>query len=202
MEVELKSSPVVKKTSFFVRGKRIGIRDFPNKNTIRWNPNRKQIVCEAVVQGFLTENQILSMYPNFSAKELSTMVKLYKIEGLTCLKKTRESKSNIPIFLDEPDLSKLEISGYTLSSNGTLAGPNDQEIRLTPLGTKVMQVLILNKGEVVSDRQMFGFIYGDKKMPEKKIFQVLVCRIRNAIKQTFGIDPIITHWGRGYSINM
>lgn len=81
---------------------------------------------------------------------------------------------------------------------------NDKMLDLTNTEYKIVELLALHKGSTMHKEIFFEHIYsGDIEMPEMKIIDVFVCKIRKKIADVCGYDPgyIQTMWGRGYVMN-
>lgn len=70
---------------------------------------------------------------------------------------------------------------------------------LTATEAKLLTALALDPSKVFSKDELMDHMYGGDDEPEKKIVDVLVCKLRNKlIEMNNGLDVIETNWGRGY----
>ena len=77
------------------------------------------------------------------------------------------------------------------------------EFGLTSYESKLLTVLILNSEKVVTKEYLLDVMYAtrisDKDIPDLKIIDVFVCKVRKKLALFYDIE-IITHWGKGYEL--
>jgi two-component system cell cycle response regulator CtrA len=61
-------------------------------------------------------------------------------------------------------------------------------INLTYKEYTLLEVLALKKGLIVFKNAILRHLYKDQEEPDKKIIDVLVCKIRNKFKQGYSAD--------------
>jgi two-component system cell cycle response regulator CtrA len=73
------------------------------------------------------------------------------------------------------------------------------EFKLTPLEKAILTILYRSKNTTSKDK-LYSLLYANipGKVPEIKIIDVLICKMRKKLKQ-FDIE-IKTIWGQGYSL--
>jgi two-component system cell cycle response regulator CtrA len=86
----------------------------------------------------------------------------------------------------------LHSATRTVESNGIL-------VKLTRKEFALMELLTLNAGAIVSRDSVFDYLYGGENIPEVKILDVFICKIRGKLRRS-GLDLIETVWGRGYRV--
>lgn len=73
---------------------------------------------------------------------------------------------------------------------------------LTGKEAALLAALYARKGALMSSDSLMDALYGDRfEMPEIKIVQVFVCKVRRKLRLHMNCDPIDTHWGRGFSLS-
>lgn len=78
----------------------------------------------------------------------------------------------------------------------------DKELALTRRERAIMKVLMQRADRLTSKQTLIANIYDDNEIPEEKIVDVFVCKIRKKIKDLGGDGRIIkTAWGAGYMIS-
>jgi len=76
----------------------------------------------------------------------------------------------------------------------------DDGVHLTRAEYAIVEKLALNKGLVRRDA-IFDSVYGlTDELPDSKIIDVFICKLRKKMIDVCGYDPIKTHWGLGYSL--
>lgn len=85
----------------------------------------------------------------------------------------------------------LDRTARTVEANGIL-------VRLTRKEFDLMELLTV-RGDVVSRDQVFDYLYGGVDMPDPKILDVFICKIRGKLRRS-GLNLIETVWGRGYKV--
>jgi two-component system cell cycle response regulator CtrA len=95
----------------------------------------------------------------------------------------------------------LHSAARTVEANGIC-------VKLTRKEFALMELLTLaahradpyseGKG-LVTREQVFDYLYGGENIPEVKILDVFICKIRGKLRRS-GLDLIQTVWGRGYRI--
>lgn len=100
--------------------------------------------------------------------------------------------------------SMIQVGDLMLNLNERSAQINGKIIDLTNTEYKILELLMLHKGSTLHKEIFFEHIYSSGiDVPEVKIIDVFVCKIRKKISDACGYDPgyIQTIWGRGYVLN-
>lgn len=95
-------------------------------------------------------------------------------------------------------LLELDLKEKTLCAAG-------KKIDLTNTEYKILELLMLHKGSTLHKDIFFEYIYsGSIEVPEAKIIDVFVCKIRKKLIDACGFDLnyIQTVWGRGYVLEV
>lgn len=192
------------KTCFEYEGRITHISQFPEPTVARWGSKRKRILCEAILSGFMTPEELSKLYPKFTPGELKVWAELYKETGQKFLKgKDLEHIPIIPqkLLNDSHSSEVVSTSKFTLHPNDSLVHNLDGKVlRLLPGEARVLRILFHNKGTVVLKAEMLVGLYGQGPYPGQKILDVRISMIRKKMKENLGEVCILTHWGRGYSV--
>ncbi|MBE8219953.1 MAG: response regulator transcription factor [Alphaproteobacteria bacterium] len=98
--------------------------------------------------------------------------------------------------------SLLEFGGLTLDMSTYEVRVADRLVDLTNKEYKILEILCLRGGGIVTKGHFLDHLYNGMDEPEIKIIDVFVCNLRKKIKGSGINDPIIeTLWGRGYRIH-
>jgi two-component system cell cycle response regulator CtrA len=72
-------------------------------------------------------------------------------------------------------------------------------VNLTPREYEILEFLSLRKGTVLTKEMFLDRLYAGGHVPELKIIDIFVCKLRQKLAQaTGGSHYIETVWGRGY----
>jgi two-component system cell cycle response regulator CtrA len=85
----------------------------------------------------------------------------------------------------------LHPTARTVEANGIL-------VKLTRKEFQLMELLTV-RGDIVSREQVFAYLYMGEEIPDVKILDVFICKIRGKLRRS-GLDLIQTVWGRGYKV--
>lgn len=88
---------------------------------------------------------------------------------------------------------KLDLQTYTMYAN-------EQSIVLTENQGKIMELLLLNAGEIVTKDMLFEKIWGTKEYIDENALQVNMTRLKKTIKSLNMEYEIITVRGKGYNL--
>ena len=95
----------------------------------------------------------------------------------------------------------VEVGDLRIDLDSHISTYNNQPIHLTSKEQKVLEVLAMKKGAVVSKESFLNQLYNNDDEPELKIIDVFVCKVRKKLQDVSGgINYIETVWGRGYSL--
>ena len=110
--------------------------------------------------------------------------------------------------LNSPDAAETEdssdeivVRGLTLNTSTKTAFVNGEEVRLTPLEYKILELLILNKGRVFSIEEIYDRVWQEPAINANNTVAVHIRRIREKIE----VNPqnpeyLKVVWGIGYKI--
>ncbi len=76
-----------------------------------------------------------------------------------------------------------------------------QRVPLTAREFDVLELLVQSRGVVMPKQAMLEQLYGTAEVPDRKIIDVFVCKIRRKLRDATGGNGVIdTVWGRGYIV--
>jgi two-component system cell cycle response regulator CtrA len=74
-----------------------------------------------------------------------------------------------------------------------------QAISLSRKEAGILEFMALNKGKVISKEELLDRLYGDAdNIPEPKIIDVFICKMRKKLENAKGVRFLHTAWGQGY----
>ena len=90
--------------------------------------------------------------------------------------------------------SKLEVD-----LDKRLVTVDGNPVHLTGKEYRILELLCLRKGTILTKEMFLNHLYGGTDEPEFKIIDVFVCKLRKKLMQATGGEHYIeTVWGRGY----
>lgn len=76
-----------------------------------------------------------------------------------------------------------------------------QRVPLTAREFDVLELLVQTRGTVMPKQVILEQLYGTVEVPDQKIIDVFVCKIRRKLRDATGGNGVIdTVWGRGYIV--
>lgn len=96
--------------------------------------------------------------------------------------------------------SILRCGAVELHMDSRLAQVNGQDLRLSPTEFRVLQLLMLRKGALVTKTSLMDALYNDPDEPEIKSIDVLIHRLRKRLSAGGAGSLINTVWGAGYIV--
>lgn len=97
--------------------------------------------------------------------------------------------------------SVLTVGALDLHMDSRSAMVSGRDIRLSPSEYKVLELMILRKGSVVSKTALMDLLYGEFDEPDVKSLNVLMHRLRKRLAAV-GLDTLVrTIWGTGYLVD-
>lgn len=97
--------------------------------------------------------------------------------------------------------SLITVGDLTVNIDNQQVKIEKNHVRLTPTEYKILEVLALRKGRLVTKEMLLDDIYGDRRKdePDFKIINVLVSHMRSKLRLISGGQHFIeTVWGRGF----
>lgn len=176
------------------------------KDVIRWTPQRKHMFSEAVKHKLLSKEEFLSRYSISESEFRSWMIRAEQYGPLGL----RGRKFDI-YPLDETAAKDMELamplSGVATFGNLTVdfveksVSVGGQELELTGREYETLELLAMREGQPVSKEMFFTYVYRDAtNLPDMRIFDVFVCKVRKIIAAVSDKKYIKTVWGRGFAL--
>lgn len=97
----------------------------------------------------------------------------------------------------------LSVDGLFIDRSSHKCIYYDEAIVLTPIEFDILWVLCSNRGRVISAKELFEMVWGEKYLDRNNTVMVHIRRIREKLEGTGGDRPRIikTVWGVGYKID-
>jgi two-component system, cell cycle response regulator CtrA len=98
--------------------------------------------------------------------------------------------------------SLIEIGPLTIDLDRFIAKVQSAKLALTPKEFEILAALALRRDQVVGRQQLFNAMYGNEpsEVPDIKIIDVFVCKIRKRLAEAGAPGLIETVWARGYTM--
>jgi len=97
--------------------------------------------------------------------------------------------------------SVIQIGSITVNLDAKTADVGGSRLRLTGKEYQILELLSLRKGTTLSKETLLNHLYGGRDVPEIKIIDVFVCKLRKKLfLPTGGATYIETVWGHGYCL--
>jgi two-component system cell cycle response regulator CtrA len=97
--------------------------------------------------------------------------------------------------------SIIRIGKLVLNLQSRAALVNGEPISLTTKEYKILELLALRRGSILTKEMFLNHLYGGIDEPELKIIDVFICKLRRKITKAIGEDGYIqTVWGHGYTL--
>ena len=105
-------------------------------------------------------------------------------------------------YNDNNDFGKnLHYRELSMDTQSRQVWVNGREIRLTMKEYEILQLLLLNKGMVLSIPQIYERIWREEFLHSENTVMMHIANLRNKIKEaTEGEEYVQTVWGRGYKL--
>jgi two-component system cell cycle response regulator CtrA len=97
----------------------------------------------------------------------------------------------------------ISVGELNLDLNKRLVTIRGEEFPTTESEYKIIQLMVRNKGNIVSKKNIMNYLYDhEDHIPHKKILDVFFCKLRKKIADVVGKDQIYieTSWGNGYKL--
>lgn len=96
--------------------------------------------------------------------------------------------------------SEIQIGDVTLDLNARCVYVNDKKVKITRKEYQILELLAMNRGKVVLKERIFNHLYDYNSIPNQKIIDVYVCKLRSKLQKAKAEQIISTVWGQGYII--
>jgi two-component system cell cycle response regulator CtrA len=121
------------------------------------------------------------------------MTKTFHKEELVARSHTivRRSKGYVP--------SVIQIGDLVVNLDAKTVEVQSRRVHLTGKEYRMLELLSLRKGTMLTKEMLFGLLYGGRDEPQIKIIDVFICKIRRKLANASGgRNYIETIWGNGY----
>lgn len=96
--------------------------------------------------------------------------------------------------------SKITLGPVVLDMDSTIVTVNGAKVKLTKKEYRILELLFLRSGTVVTKELFLGQIYHGGDDPDIRIIDVFICKLRRKLAQAGVEDIITTVWGRGHLV--
>ena len=220
---------IIEDDVFFTRK----LKEFFEKNDIRTSTSYNAEEAEMKIKNNIFDVILLDMaLPGMNGKEFLQLIRSQKNHTPVVVlsatdaiqKKTEMLNAGADDYVIKPChaselLARVKAvarrSNHKSSTNIATVGEisidlNKKEVRIkneifvtTSSQYKIMELMVRNKGNIVSKENLIGYLYNpDDKVPHKKILDVFFCQLRKRISEVLGKEQeyIKTCWGVGYKL--
>lgn len=97
--------------------------------------------------------------------------------------------------------SVLTVGALQLHMDSRTASAHGEELHLSPSEYKVLELLALRHGNVVTKAALLELLYGDADEPDVKSLNVLMHRLRKRLASVGLNSCVRTVWGTGYVVD-
>jgi hypothetical protein len=166
----------------------------------RWVANKKAAVVIAVRSGLLSATEACDRYL-LSIDELTRWVAAFESEGRVGLHLKRCAGTAEPqrtgVAAHHSVLGVPAQLRRSITSRAHARRANS----LTPKEHAILESLKREKGAVVEKVTLLDRLYGSSNVPDVKIIDVFICKLRQKLARELGNNNCIeTVWGRGYRL--
>lgn len=95
---------------------------------------------------------------------------------------------------------EIALQGVVLDLNGRCAHVGARKVALTSKEYQILELLAVNRGKVLSKDTIMNHLYDYDAVPDAKIIDVFVCKIRKKLVGAGAPETISTVWGQGYVV--
>lgn len=95
---------------------------------------------------------------------------------------------------------ELMLQDVILDLNGRCAYVDRTKVALTSKEYQILELLAVNRGKVLSKDTIMNHLYDYDAVPDAKIIDVFVCKIRKKLVAAGAPETISTVWGQGYMV--
>ncbi len=97
--------------------------------------------------------------------------------------------------------NKAKIGSASGQGKKRVTSSGDVHVHLTNKEYKIIELLAMRKGTVLTKEMFLNHLYNGIDEPEVKIIDVFICKLRRKLEEASGgINFIETVWGRGYML--
>jgi two-component system cell cycle response regulator CtrA len=95
----------------------------------------------------------------------------------------------------------VAVGGLSINMSDRTVRANGVRLHVTGSEYRILEMLFLRKGAVLSKETMMNNLYNGMDAPEMKVIDVFLCKLRKKLADaTGGAQYIETVWGQGYTL--
>lgn len=157
-----------------------------------------------IIQGFKREHAevpVFAIFPDGPRIDTTTLLKAGADAVLSEPVDTAELTAHCQALLRRPrgfSQAKLVVGPLEIDQETRSANIRGTPLALSPKEFAILEMLVLNKGVVMSKQALHEQLYAGLEGPHLNIIQVFICKIRQAIRRAGGGDLIKNIHGMGY----
>ncbi|MCS6954594.1 MAG: response regulator transcription factor [Bryobacteraceae bacterium] len=95
---------------------------------------------------------------------------------------------------------EIALADVVLDLNGRCVNVGPTKVALTSKEYQILELLAVNRGKVLSKDTIMNHLYDYDAVPDAKIIDVFVCKIRKKLVNAGAPETISTVWGQGYMV--
>ena len=97
--------------------------------------------------------------------------------------------------------SEIQVGDITLDLNERCVYVHGKKIKITRKEYQIFELLAMNLGKLVLKEKILNQLYDYNSIPNQKIIDVYVCKLRSKLQKAKAEQIISTVWGQGYIIS-
>lgn len=171
------------------------VHDLPAPESIQyWMPSKKKLMLDIVKHKLLSKEDVCERY-DISSDEFERWKRLNDRGGI---KQLRHLHDDEPAPAELPPFGSKTVGNLTVDFDRGEASLSGVLLDLTPNEYAILAYLASRVGEVVTWQMFRSLLHKHKETPpEKKIYDVFLCKLRKKIAKITADRYIKTVWGRG-----
>jgi two-component system phosphate regulon response regulator PhoB len=95
----------------------------------------------------------------------------------------------------------LKVGDLELDRDKLVVALREQPLMLHPVHVRVLEFLMCRVGKAFSRREIVTGVWGPGDLVDERTVDVVIGRIRDAVRHKVAVDPILTIRGAGYAFN-
>jgi len=191
------------------------ISDLPKSyGDLRWVIQRKQLVAAAVLAGSLNEETAKQQY-RMLGSELRLWCGAVQAAGSELIRTSRAYNESKGQGWEFPECALIMTGDFAFADhyfqsvsvprhrNSLVLRTESGLIQFTELESDLLRVLLSYRGTVIPSEMLMYYRQSQQpstRPPDQKIIDVVICKIRNKLRQTNLGQQLVSVWGRGYML--
>ena len=171
------------------------VHDLPPPESIKyWMPSKKKLMLDIVKHGLLPKEEVCGRY-GISSEEFERWKRLNDRGGIRQLLHLHDDE---PAPVELPPFGSKTVGNLTVDFDRGEASLSGVLLDLTPNEYAMLAYLASRTEEVVTWQMFRSLLHKHKELPpERKIYDVFLCKLRRKIAEITADRYIQTVWGRG-----